>query len=644
MTGHSDWKDSNVVSGVSCPAPMTRAALLTLRNAGQLRVECPYTITDHVQNRLVAGTTIVLRAVAANELSEEVGVNTTYDNEAWAGLYDLDRGVVTELHDNRGNVAKGYYGTEVANFDWGNTAITGCTVDNATWTVNYGNPSQMSRITVERLGNLNTTGFNGSMTDNHIHTVATVNFTNANGTWYYNEWKNSGTFNATGYAGGQSSYYCEYDSCSVNISGVTGSLSFRNCEFQQASIAIAGGAIVTIGSSHLQNITIKRDAGGGPLSILQGEANDSGNVTHSGAGALTVNYTEINGTINLSGTGAANISACVVENSCGFYHNGNGVMNCTRTQLRSGSLIMTDAGSTKNITVNETEIESGGAARIVGAVGGAAFDVSHSRIASASFIYVRHTGGLQVTQSVLEGASGIDAQSGDRSYTMSRIGASEIGRMTLTGTGAVTDTFANIALRVRGQFVIACSGAANLITDSRVEGLSGVLQLLGTTGGQSITRVTVENGTLQYNNCPAKQSLIMAHVSDGSLLMFNGCTVARVHQYITLLTLGRMIDNNSLGAGDVTGIEVNNDGLYKRSGQAATATHVTVSVGAVDHNGGTLTNAYKRNAGILTTGLFNHTNIEDNDVTNITLTAANANKARYLGLGNAAYAPGGKLV
>ena len=93
---------------------MTRAALLTLRATGQLRTECPYIITDHVQNRLVAGTTITMRAVAANELSEQVEVNTTYDNEAWAGIYDIDRALVLELTDNRGNVAKGFNGTEVA--------------------------------------------------------------------------------------------------------------------------------------------------------------------------------------------------------------------------------------------------------------------------------------------------------------------------------------------------------------------------------------------------------------------------------------------------------------------------------------------------------------------------------------------------
>lgn len=70
---------------------MTRAALITLRNAGQLIVGRTYVVTDHIQNRLVAGTTVAVHAIATNETSEMAEVNTTYDNEARRGIYDLDR-------------------------------------------------------------------------------------------------------------------------------------------------------------------------------------------------------------------------------------------------------------------------------------------------------------------------------------------------------------------------------------------------------------------------------------------------------------------------------------------------------------------------------------------------------------------------
>jgi len=37
-------------------------------------------------------------------------INTTYDNEGWRGIYDIDRSLVLELQDNRNNIARGFNG------------------------------------------------------------------------------------------------------------------------------------------------------------------------------------------------------------------------------------------------------------------------------------------------------------------------------------------------------------------------------------------------------------------------------------------------------------------------------------------------------------------------------------------------------
>ena len=66
--------------GSTCPAPMTRADLLTLRAASGLSTECVYTITDYNVGRLGAGTLIQLHATSASTLSENASVLTTYDN------------------------------------------------------------------------------------------------------------------------------------------------------------------------------------------------------------------------------------------------------------------------------------------------------------------------------------------------------------------------------------------------------------------------------------------------------------------------------------------------------------------------------------------------------------------------------------
>lgn len=71
---------------------------------------------------------------------------------------------------------------------------------------------------------------------------------------------------------------------------------------------------------------------------------------------------------------------------------------------------------------------------------------------------------MSVTQSKPgQGSSAIDAQSGNRSYTVTRMNMRAVSRLTMTGTGAVTDTISDIDMGVRGNITISCSGAANSI-------------------------------------------------------------------------------------------------------------------------------------------------------------------------------------
>lgn len=640
---HSDWLDPIAASN-PCPAPMTRAALLALRAANALRTECPYIITDHVQNRLVAGTTITMRAVAAGELSEQVEVNTTYDNEAWAGIYDLDRGLVLELTDNRGNVAKGINGVEVANFDWGNTAYTGCRVENATWTVTYGSVAQMTNVSVVR-ATLNTTGFTGIMYDNRFHTQAVVNFTNASGTWRYNEWRGGGTFNATGYTGGGDNYYNEFNVTTVNISGMTGQIALRTNEYVGGSLTVQGANACTITNCVFNSQTINRAATGGVLTLNQCSSREAGSINHTGAGTLNMTGTQNNGTISLTGAGALTVNYCSLDQSCSIAHGGTALLSMTRTTLHGASSNVTvDAGAATATTVNDCELRSSGLIRVIGAVGGGAFSVSASRIESGSFIYKRHTGELTVSQSFLQGASGIDAQSGDRSYSLTRCVGFEVARFTLTGTGAVTDTLADIDVRFRGQVSISCSGPANSILYCGVEGLSGAISLSGTTGSQLIDRIKARDGSFSFANCTVNVGAVLCSAEDAGTITFNGVAAAKSCQYLSVQSQGAIVVNNSTGGGTLSQIDASAGGSYVCSAAAAGATRVDVAQGQVNHNGGNLQFCHKRLSGTLTTGNFNHTNIAHITPNARTLTAANTNRGEYVGLGPTAYSATGILI
>ncbi|MGW1989579.1 hypothetical protein [Embleya sp. NPDC001921] len=119
---------------------MTRAAALALRTAGGLRENCVVVITDGPAIGPSATVTeIELNPVGPTALGQAARVFTSYDNDAWTGIYDVDlgTGTLTELRDNRGNVAKDVDSggnTVTAQFPWGNAAWRDCYAEDAVLT------------------------------------------------------------------------------------------------------------------------------------------------------------------------------------------------------------------------------------------------------------------------------------------------------------------------------------------------------------------------------------------------------------------------------------------------------------------------------------------------------------------------------
>lgn len=107
---HGSFIWPGVGGGSTCPAPMTRADLLTLRAASGLSTECVYTITDYVVGTLGAGTRIQLHATSATTLSENASVLTTFDNEAWTGTHTLRSPFGDSIEDP---ATPGIYATDV---------------------------------------------------------------------------------------------------------------------------------------------------------------------------------------------------------------------------------------------------------------------------------------------------------------------------------------------------------------------------------------------------------------------------------------------------------------------------------------------------------------------------------------------------
>lgn len=631
--------------GSTCPAPMTRAALLTLRSTNALKPECHYVITDHVQNRLVAGTTITMHAVAPNELSERVEVNTTYDNEAWSGIYDIDRALVLELTDNRNNTARGVNGTEVANFDWGYANYSGCLVDNATWTVTYGSGGSVQRARITNGSTLVTTGFVGSLLEPVITNAAVVNLTNATGSWRYIEWRNSTFFNATGYTGANNSHTSEFDACTVNISGASGAIMFRQSEFRASSFTLQGAAQVLLAAVNCMSHSFFRPATGGVLNAIRYSSDVAGSVSVTGSGATNLTDTKNDGAISVVGAGTLTTNGLEIENFSSVVHNGAGPLSITRTrQQGTNSNIVTDTGSNTSVTINDSNLLSNGNIRVVGGATGGALNVSGCVVEGASYIYKRHTGALSVAQTNLYGQSGIDSQTGNRSYNFQRCTYSNVARASQTGTGAFTDTITDMTMDARAQFYLQESGAANNILYSNISGITGVLRLDGATGSQTITRVKLRDANMTFTGCTVSLGVTMCTAEDGGNITFSNVTTAKSVQNFHVRNGGLAVVNNSTGGGSLIGVDVTSFGQYVCSGAAAGCTYVTIQQGTVSHNGGNLTRCEKRQGGTLRTGSFNHNSIVHATNTNRTLTAANTARAEYMGLAAGAYTVGGILI
>ncbi|MFD3848183.1 hypothetical protein ACFWVB_20120 [Streptomyces microflavus] len=139
---------------------MTRAAALALRAAGTLQENCVVVITDGPAIGPAATVTeIELNPVSPTAFGQTARVFTSYDNDAWAGLYDIDlgaAGTITQLTDNRGNTAKDLDagGPTVTSFPWGNAA----------WRDNYAEDAVLTAASTQ-VGAITNCRFVGSTVD-----------------------------------------------------------------------------------------------------------------------------------------------------------------------------------------------------------------------------------------------------------------------------------------------------------------------------------------------------------------------------------------------------------------------------------------------------------------------------------------------
>lgn len=96
-----DWDGTQWVELVNatCQIETTRAAVIALRNAGNLEKDCHYVITNPNANGTLLLDKVLIHAVDENTLSG-CYLKTAHDNTAWVGSYDIDLDRVIKVFDH----------------------------------------------------------------------------------------------------------------------------------------------------------------------------------------------------------------------------------------------------------------------------------------------------------------------------------------------------------------------------------------------------------------------------------------------------------------------------------------------------------------------------------------------------------------
>jgi hypothetical protein len=471
-----------------CTIRDTRANIIALRNASLLDIGCHYVITDHVQGQLVAGTEILLHADAVNEISENVMVNTPYDNDAWRGIYDIDRALVLELQDNRNNIARGINGTQVSQFDWGNTSYSNVVVDNATLTVDIGNATVKQNVTVTENALLNLTGFTGAINNVDVRKSAAFNLSGANGTWRLMRVWDGGSFNASNYTGGGDNYYnTVWGASTINFSATTQPIVFRQNEIQASVITNTGvttaGATFTLTRSVMQSATITRPTTvNGALSVDTYQS-QAGTTAHNTGTMTLASCLNLSSTIQ-QGTDAAavmTLNQCIIEQASSVT-NQAGTMAMTYTNVKV-STINNVAGSVGTTTVNYSSIfGSSNITRDATATTG--LTVTYSEVENGSQIWQASGATMTVTRAIMldNGNIQADASSGG-TITITSVhvnGASAIRKFSTSTAGALT---VNSGTRLDSSSIIYEQGTGDLTaTQCSFFGASGIVRTAGDRG------------------------------------------------------------------------------------------------------------------------------------------------------------------
>lgn len=539
------WTEVPAVAG-SCLVATTRATLLALRTANGLSKDCDYVITDFVSGVFLAGTLVHLQATDVNDFGMGVQLNTLFDNSSWSAIYDIDANVLLEVRDNIGNVVKHATGVGVSSFDWGNPVITGCTVDNATWSQNIGNTNSFINVEVSKNSTLNTSTASGSagwlnvlitnastvnasstssMQNCRVANSSAVTLTTCPTQLLRCIVENTSVINCAGSTVATVADHILRNGSNLLLTNKTGTYTCTNILIENASVVnytantcpISGGMnTYTNGTSSNINsgptsVQIDKsvfhasqiNVGQGTYAVASCSVKAS-SISMSGAGGaalgLTLTRSQLDSaTITLSGTGTATVTDSLIDRASTISSAATaGIFNITKSSISNGATVIIAPTASGTITVSNSNVYSRGTSSILiaaGAVSGTITVQNSSQLLDSSSVVKSNTGDLTVDGTIVSGTGVID-KTGTRTGIVSTSVVSEGSAVHFSGVGAgIIDTLSSSQVSTGSTINFTGSGAATTIDKSKLSE-AGVITVTHTTGTIALTGVEVTTGSV----------------------------------------------------------------------------------------------------------------------------------------------------
>jgi hypothetical protein len=638
-----------ITAATTCPAPMTRAALLALRTAGTLKPSCPYVITDFVQGQFFAGTTIVMHADSATELSMEATINSLYDNSGWACRYDIDTNNLTMVADNLDNIVESTVAGRVAAFDWGNTAYSGNRIQGSL-TLTIGATQPFIGNTIPRNSSAVLTGrTGGSITDTHVK--GQLFLADSNLTITRSNIDTNSSITATGYvAGGTGVLNCILTGSSGVVfgpgSGVVYMVSTQVTNGSGTAISHTGTGALTLSNMQLENTAQITHSSTGALLVGGSKVHGTATrINHTlGSGALNITGSEIGpyGRIlkdNAASTGATLVDYCRVSAGGYVFAQGANTLTVSSTNIATACGVSTAVGSDTATNIQFCEFTSGanGSASVLATSTGGTFSMTYSNCSNGGFTQKTGTGNLNISQCMFQGTGRV-VHAGARALTVTSSTFSDrfIFTHNSTTVGDVPDSITNCNFSAGGAVNMTATGAvANQMATCDIS-QSSTVGIGGTTTGAVITTLKLSGGSIaSFNNNTAAMPLCVSNdITATSTLTVTGNTAAKDIRNNTVRNTSTLSITGNTVAANVHGNDISALGQLQLTAAAGNTRFNSVSQGFVQSSGGTLEYSNKTLASTWNTDVFNVSECIHETNAATTLTADNTARATRLGVTN----------